>query len=95
MNDMKGDEVTTIIKSTNLYCNGCVYSCQTKKNLKKHKAHMHVSIMENKTITCNSCGKTFFHEGEHNIHFREEHPTCECITESVCDGCISEWLPKA
>ena len=97
-NNRSGDkdcQVTTTIKSTHLYCDECDYSCQTKNNLKKHKAHMHVSIMENTNITCNSCGRKFIHEGEHNIHFKEVHPTCKCTTDSVCYGCIAEWLPKA
>ena len=98
VNNRNGDkdcQVTTTIKSTHLYCNECDYSCQKFFFLKKHKAHMHVSIMENTNITCNSCGRKFIHEGEHNIHFKEEHPTCKCTTDSVCDGCIAEWLPKA
>ena len=86
---------TTKTKPTQLYCNECDYSCQNKKNLKKHKGQMHERINKNQNIACNSCGKKFHHMSELDIHFEEEHPNCKCTADSVCDECISEWIPKA
>ena len=83
-------QVTTKPKFTQLYCDECDYSCQTKKNLKKHKGQMHESINKNQNMACNSCGKKFNQMSELDIHFKEEHPNCKCTADSVSDECISE-----
>ena len=91
----KGDiSVSTQEKSSKFHCDECEYTCQTKKNLKKHKAQNHVISTNSQDIKCENCGKKFSDQDELVILMEQSHPTCKCTADSVCDDCVDEWANK-
>ena len=45
------------------------------------------TTMEN-NLLCEKCGKEFKNKEDLDMHMQENHPTCQCTSDSVCDSCL-------
>ena len=87
----------SFFKATNskehFHCDGCNYSCLSKKSLKKHMSQNHEIPQTTRKIECKKCELTFQEETDFQTHVEEKH--CLCTTDSVCDECAQYWAQKS
>ena len=85
MEQKRQNDVKEHDKTVNFFCDECEFSCQTKNKLKKHTKKDHPIQVNNKESSI---------EVDHTNIDSENATDCQCTPVTVCDECLSEWIPK-